>query len=229
MARRKKPDSSGVLVTMVVQLLGAILLSISFLAILLIVGAWLYFKLEIKKYQGVIGRDDFKLLPDDQQTLNDFTQAKDRIEVRIAEINKLRRTLPLRANGSFDSRNREGKNLNSELQALRSELEQCDRTIDQLTAQEEGDFRRWITIKSGLFSSRIAMFSIPVIGLILTIQTPIFIVNLSSFIERQTGLPRIQMLEAFYGIFAATSGVASITFLVVWSIRRMISLRAPGG
>lgn len=226
MPRKKKTDSSGGLGVLALQLLGAILILSSFLAILVLVVAWLYFEWAINKYHGVKGRDDFKLPPSDVKTLDDYTQAKERIENRIAEIAKLRKSLPLRANGSFDNRNREGKNLNLELKALRADLEQCDRIIDDLTAQEEVHFKRWVTIKSGLFSSRAAMLSFPAVASLLYIKTPAMVLSLSSFIEQQTGMTAISGFDALYGIFVATAGVAALEFIALWGILRSLALRS---
>lgn len=226
MARKKKTDSSEGLAYLALKLLGAFLVLSSFLAILALVVAWLYFEWAIKKYAGVQGRDDFKLPPADLKTLLDYTQAKERIENRIDEINRLRKSLPLRTDGSFDNRNREGKNLNLELQTLRGELEQCDRIIDDLTSQEETHFKRWVTIKSGLFSSRAAMLSFPVVALLFYIMMPPMVVSLSSFIERQTGLTAVASVDAFYGIFAATAGVVTLVFLLLWGIGRSLALKS---
>jgi hypothetical protein len=225
-ARKKKTDSSGGAGVLALQLLGAILILSSFLAIIALVVAWLYFEGAIKKYAGVKGRNNFKLLPSDLKILLDYTQAKERIENRIDEINKLRKSLPLRADGSFDSRNKEGKNLNLELQTLRGELEQCDRIIDDLTSQEETHFKRWVTVKSGLFSSRAAMLSFPAVALILYIKTPPMVLSLSSFIELQTGLTAVANVDAFYGIFAATAGVVTLGFLLLWAVGRSLTLKS---
>lgn len=226
MARKKKADSSNAAVILVLQLLGAILILSSFLAIIALVIAWIYFEGAIKKYAGVKGRNDFKLPPSDLKILLDYTQAKVRFENRIDEINRLRKSLPLRANGSFDSRNREGKNLNLELQTLRGDLEQCDRIIDDLTAQEEAHFKRWVTVKSGLFSSRAAILSFPAVALMFYIKTPPMVLNLSGFIERQTGLTAVASVDAFYGIFATTTGVVSLGFLLLWGISRSLALKS---
>jgi len=227
--KRKKEDSSGGLIVIALQLLGVILVLASFLAIFALVGAWLYFEWAIKGYQGVESRDDFKLTPEDQKRLRDFTLAKTRIKSRLGEISELRHTLPLKADGSFDNRNKEGRNLNSELQTLRAELEQCDRIIDKLSGQEQSDFSRWATIRSGLYSSRAAMLAAPVIAVILFVKTPASIVELSAFIERQTGLPSVTSLQALYGIVAATTGAAMLMFLLSWGIGRWIALRPNAG
>lgn len=225
MPRKKKTDSSGGLAVLALQLLGAILILSSFLAILVLVVAWLYFEWAIKKYHGVKGRDDFKLPPGDLKTLQDYTQAKERIENRIAEIANLRKSLPLRA-GSFDNRNREGKSLNLELQTLRADLEQCDQVINDLTLQEEVHFKRWVTVKSGLFTSRVAMLSFPAIALLLYIKTPTMVLSLSSFIEQQTGLAAISGIDGFYGILVATAGVVTLASLALWGVSRSLALRS---
>ena len=224
MPRKKKTGSSGGACVWPRQLLGATLILSSFLAILILVVAWLYFEWAIKKYHGVKGRDDFKLPPKDLKTLQDYTEAKERIENRIAEIASLRSSLPLRADGSFDNRNREGKGLNLELQTLRADLEQCDRVIDDLTAQEEVHFKRWVTVKSGLFSSRAAMLSFPAIAVLLYIKTPAMVLSLSSLIERQTGLTTVSGIDGFYGIFVATAGVVTLAFLALWGASRSLAL-----
>lgn len=225
MARKKRAGSSEGTVVLALKLLAAALILSSFLAILVLVVAWLYFEWTIKKYHGVKGRDDFKLPPGDLKTLQDYTQAKERIENRIAEIGSLRKSLPLRTDGSFDNRNREGKNLNFELQTLRADLEQCDRVIDDLAAQEEVHFKRWVTVKSGLFSSRVAMISFPVVALLLYIKTPTMVMSLSNFIEQQTGLVEIAGIDGFYGIFSATAGAVTLIFLALWIVSRSLGLR----
>lgn len=226
MVRKKKADSSGGTVVLALKLLGAILILSSFLAILVLVVAWLYFEWAIKKYHGVKTRDDFKLPPSDLKTLQDYTQAKERIENRIAEIVMLRKSLPLRADGSFDNRNREGKSLNLELQKLRADLEQCDRVIDDLTSQEAVHFKRWVTVKSGLFSSRVAMLSFPTVALLLYIKTPTMVLSLSSFIEQQTGLMAVSSVDGFYGIFVATTVVVTLVFIALWGANRSLTLRS---
>lgn len=226
MPRKKKTDSSGGLGILALQLLGAILILSSFLAILVLVVAWLYFEWEIKKYHGVKGRNDFKLPPSDLKTLDDYTRSKERIENRIAEIADLRKSLPLRADGSFDNRNREGQNLNLELQTLRADLEQCDRVIDDLTAQEDMHFKRWVTVKSGLFSSRAAILSFPAVAILLYIKTPAMILKLSGLIEQQTGLTTISGINGFYGIFVTTAGVVTLAFLALWGVSRSLALRS---
>jgi hypothetical protein len=224
--RKKKTDSAGGLGVLAFQLLGAILILSSFLAILVLVVAWLYFEWAIKKYHGVKGRGDFKLPASDLKILQDYTQAKERIENRIAEIAKFRKSLPLRADGSFDNRNNEGKSLNLELQTLRADLEQCDRIIDDLTQQEEVHFKRWVTVKSGLFSSRTAMLSVPAVALLLYIKTPAMVLSLSRFIEQQTGMAAIPGIDDFYGIFVATTGVVTLAFLALWGVSRSLALRS---
>lgn len=226
MAKKKKTDSSSAVVIIALQLLGALLVLTAFLASLALFMVWLYFEWAIKKYAGVKGRDDFKLPPSDLKTLVDYTQAKVRIENRIAEINKLRKSLPLRSNGSFDNRNREGKNLNLELQTLRGDLEQCDRVIDDLTSQEETHFKRWVTVKSGLFSSRVAMLLFPAVAIVLYIKTLPMVSGLSKLIEEQTGLVAVASVDAFYGIFTATAWVVTVFFLLLWGIGRAWMLKS---
>lgn len=225
MVAKKKENPYGGFVMMALSLVGVIIVLMTVLAIFALVGAWLYFGQAIKKYQGVRGRKDFRLTPADQQTLRDFTQAKIRIESRLAEINKLRRNLPLKTDGSFDSRNKEGRSLNSELQTLRAELEQCDQTIDHLSDLEESDYRRWVTIKSGLYSSRVSMAAFPCIALIIFAMAPTAVVNLSTVIEKSTGLPQAEGINGIYGILSTTAGVASILFLLTWGIWRSIALK----
>ena len=226
MGTKKKENASGGLGLVALQLLGAILVLISCLAIFFLVGAWLYFEWVIKKYRGVTGHDDFKLSPEDQATLRDFSLARSRIDARIHEINELRRTLPLRSDGSFDSRNKEGKALNGELQVLREDLEKCHRTVEELSDLQDRDFKKWATIKSGLLSSRISIMALPVISLIFLVWTPVPIVELASFIKSQTGLPSIGNIDAFYGILAGTAGVATVIFLLLWAIGRALTLRS---
>lgn len=224
MVAKKKDNPYGGLLMMALQLIGVIIVLMTFLAIFALVGAWLYFEQAIKKYHGVQCRNDFRLSLADQQTLRDFTQAKIRIETRLAEINKLRRSLPLKTNGSFDSRNKEGRSLNSELQVLRAELEQCDQTIDHLSNLEESDYRRWATIRSGLYSSRASMAAFPCIALILFVMPPTAVINLSTVIEKSTGLPPAGSIDGIYGILSATAGIASIMFLLTWGAWRWIVL-----
>lgn len=226
MVAKKKENPYGGLVMMVIQLIGVIIVLTTLLTIFALVGAWLYFEHAIKRYRGVQGRKDFVLTPEDQQTLRDFTQAKNRIELRLAEINNLRRSLPLKTDGSFDSRNKEGRSLNSELQTLRAELEQCDQTIDHLSGMEESDYRRWVTIRSGLYSSRGTMAAFPVIALILYAMTPTSVIQLSTIIENTTGLPPAGSINGIYGILSTTAGVASVLFLLTWGIGRWIALQS---
>lgn len=223
---KKKKDPSGGFVIIALQLLGAIILLVTFLAILALVGAWLYFEKTILKYQGVQGFEDFKLTHEDKKTLQNFTQAKTRIDFRLAEIYELRRNLPLKKDGGFDNRNTEGRELNSELQTLRRELEQCDITIDRLSSLQEDEYRRWVTIRSGLYSSRAAMIALPIIAMFFFAKTPSAVINLSAFIERTTGLPPVGNIHEFYGIFTTTAGVVSIMFLLTWGIGRWIALQS---
>lgn len=222
---KKKDNPYGGLVMIAMQLIGIIIVLMTALSIFALVGAWLYFEQAIKKYQGVRGRKDFRLTPADQQTLRDFTQAKIRIDTRLAEINKLRRSLPLKTDGNFDSRNKEGRSLNNELEVLRAELEQCDQTIDRLSDLEENDYIRWATIKSGLYSSRASMAAFPCIALILFATTPAAVVNLSTAIEKSAGLPPAEGMGGIYGILSTTAGVATIIFLVTWGIGRWIVIK----
>lgn len=226
MPKKKKESPAGGLIILAIQLLGIIILLITFLAFFALVGAWLYFEQAMRKYQGTQGRDDFKLTAEDKQTLNDYTQAKTKIASRLDEINELRRTLPLKTDGSFDSRNKEGRSLNSELQTLRADLEQCDLTIDHLSALEENEFTHWITIRSGLYSSRIAMVALPFIAITLFLRPPLFVGTLNEFIEKTSGLTAVVGIDQLYGILATTIGIDSVMFLLTWGVARWVALQA---
>lgn len=224
-ARKKKENPIGGLAVLAISLMGIIILLLTFLAIFALVGAWLYFEQAIRKYQGAQGREDFKLTLEDQQTLHKYTQAKTQIASRLNEIYELRHSLPLKTDGSFDSRNKEGRSLNSELQTLRSELEECDRTIDHLSTIEESDYCQWVTVRSGLYASRAAMLALPLIALALFQKTPQFVTTLSGVVEKTTGLASVGGVGQFYGILSTTAGVVTVMFLLTWGVGRWVALQ----
>lgn len=224
-ARKKKGSPYAPLVLLFFQLLGAIVLLITFLAVFALIGAWLYFEWAIKQYTGIRGPQDIKLPPQDRRTLDEYIAAKTRIDKRLAEIDAQRRALPLRKDGSFDNRNKEGRALNTELQTLRADLEECERIIENLSGWEERTYNRWANTKSGLFASRIAMVSLPVGMLGFYLIKPEFALSLSTFMERTSGLPTIGGVDGIYGIFSATAGLSTILFFVLWGLSRAIAPR----
>jgi hypothetical protein len=226
MVPKKKTHPAPSIIGGVISLIGIFIVASAVLAIFALVGAWLYFERKIQKYRGVQGREDFKLPPGEQQVLHDFILAREKIESRIAEIAEFRRTLPLRIDGSFDSRNQQGRSLNSELQALRAQLEECELTIDHLSTLEEREYSRWATIKSGLRSSRAALAAFPSIALLLFVSEPEVVFDLSYLIDETAKfLPKVA-IDGVYGIFSIASALSVTLFFLSWGIGRWIILQS---
>lgn len=226
MVAKKKQNPRTALAVYLIGALGAILILMSFIAIISLFFVWLYLEWKIKAYAGIRGRGDFKLSPPELNELHAASAARSRITPRIEEINRLRKTLPLRADGQFDNRNREGKQLNLELQTLRADLEECDQLIEALSNHETTQFRRWATIKSGQLSSRASLLTLPVVALFLHSIRPPTVATVSTLIERQTGLDSVAGIEMFYGTLVVTAGISTTLFLLAWGTLRLLILNA---
>ena len=228
MAKQKKSESAGGLIVLIVSFVGAIILLVSFLAIFVLIGIWIHFERAIKRYPGIRGQRDLRLSPNDEQNLQEHRGAKKRIQQRIAEIDNRKQDLLVRKDGSFDSRNKEGRALNQELEALRSDLSACNTIIAQLDSWEQSTYSDWVTKKSGLFASRAALCSLPVSVTAFYFFKPALLVSLSELIERQTGLDNPAQLENFYGAF--TLGVWSSMgfFLLLWVLSTLAAPKFRG-
>lgn len=224
MAKKKKNDSVvGGVVLLITSLLGAIVLLTSFLAVFVMIGAWAYFSRAMKRYPGIRGQEDIRLSSEDREKLNDCRRTKVHIQQRIAAIESRKNDLLVRKDGKFDSRNNEGRSLNAELEILRSDAAMCTEVILQLGSWERRTYREWVTNKSGLFSSRIAVFSLPVSIAAFLFVAPSSMMTLSELIESQLGLAHPGQIAGFYGAisFGAWSSIA--VFLLLWACSAVVA------
>lgn len=220
---RKKNDPAGGIVFLIISFLGAVILLASFLAVFVLIGVWVHFERAIKRHPGIRGQEDIRLSTVDKQKLKEYLSTKERIQERIAEIDDRKHHLLVRKDGSFDARSKEGRELNVELEALRSDLSACNVAIIRLESWERDTYSDWVKNKSGLFASRIAVFSMPVSITAFLLYQPKFLLSLSLLIERQVGLSPPGQLEGFYGAicFGAWSSIS--LFLLLWLLSAMVA------
>lgn len=224
MAKKKKSNPAGGAIILAISFLGAIVLLASFLAIFVLIGIRVYFARAIKRYPGVSSQEDIRLSAEEQKQLNEYRETRDQCLQRRAQIEKRKHDLLVRKDGKFDSRNKEGRALNTELETLRNELSTCNEEITRLASWERLTYREWVTNKSGLFASRIAVFSLPVSIAAFLVITPSSMLALSALIERQVGLAHPGQFEGFYGAVAFGAWSSIALFLFLWALS---SIAAP--
>jgi len=154
-----------------------------------------------------------------QATLSASGQA-----ARLNEIREMRTALPLRSDGSFDERNKQGRALNAEFRSLAHEHEQTQRIIDDLSGAAESRFREWVVVKSGLLASRAGLLALVGATVALAVRTPPVAHRISELVQQSTGLHPIFGLTAFYGVLALSSAVALLTFILCWAVARTVGM-----
>lgn len=222
MAKTKKnSDPAGGIFLLFASFLGAIILLASFLAVLVLIGVWVHFERAAKRYPGITGPEDIRLSPDDKLHLADYQRTRKRIQQRLAEIDNRKHHLLVRQDGSFDGRSKEGRALNTELETLRSDLSSCNVAIFRLESWERLTYRDWVTNKSGLFASRIAVCSLPISITAFFFYQPTLLLALSALIERQAGLHHPEQLAGFYGAISFGAWSSIILFMLLWGLSAM--------
>ena len=223
MVKKKKNETTGGFVILAANFLGAIILLASFLAAFVLIGIWFHFERAIKRYPGVFSQNDIQLSSEELQMLNECLETKERIQLRIAAIENQKHTLLVRKNGEFDSRSKEGRALNIELEVLRSDLSACNVTITRLELWEHLTYGEWVTNKSGLFASRIAVFSLPVSITTFCFFQPASVLSLSNLIEHQVGLIYPGQIEGLYGALTFGAWTSMALFLLLWAFSWMVA------
>lgn len=218
--KRRKNSKEAPPVHLLIKLVGAFVLLLTFLVTSALIGAWIYFEVKVKEFAEKRSRKDFRLSTQEKEELDKLLALRDKAERRLQKIREMRNVLPLRMDGAFDGRNREGRELNAELQQLRENHEKCSVMIDDLSTREERRFRHCATIRSGLFASRCAMLLMPALLAVLCVWTPASVTGLSRFIERQTGLAPLAGVDSLYGMLVVAAWIAFAAFLILWAFGR---------
>jgi hypothetical protein len=153
LARRRSDKGGGILL-----LIAIVVAAVAVIGPFVIAGLTIFAELRARGYRSA-SRASQLVSSDEKAELNRWEMRISVIEQRAQAIENAgwARGLPRRADGWFDARNSDGRELNHQLEALAAERANVGASYEALRDQLTARMNSWLSARTGLIGARVAL------------------------------------------------------------------------